>query len=117
MIRNIPAFIGALLLAGATASFAQTPPADAGKGGQRQAKRDCSQAADPKACEERRAKMRESHAKAKQACEGKQGKERRECMGSAMCAQAKDPALCNQQAKERQALREKHRAERENAKK
>jgi len=111
MIRSIPALIGALLLAGATAGFAQTPPADT-KGGHRHGMRDCSKAADPRACEDRRVKMRESHAKAKQACEGMQGKERRQCMGTAMCAQAKDPALCNQQSKERQALREKHRAER-----
>jgi len=112
MNRKLSVLIGALLIAGASAVHAQTPPADAGKGGHRHGRHDCSKAADPKACEERRMHVREAHAKAKTACEGKQGDERRACMGTARCAQSKDPALCEKQSKERQALREKHRAER-----
>ena len=99
------AFLAALLLAGASLVHAQqgTPPADAGKGpgkGRPEA-RDCSKAADPKACEERRAKLRATMQEAHKACEGKQGAERRECMSKSMCAKSADPAKCEARAKER----------------
>ena len=55
---------------------------------------DCSQAKDPKACEERREKMRAAYTQAEKACEGRQGAERRECMMKEMCAQAKDAKAC-----------------------
>jgi hypothetical protein len=87
----------ALALAAAGALHAQTPPPDAAKGKRTY---DCSQAADPKACEERRQKMRAAHEKAKVACEGKQGPERGECMRVQMCAQAQNPAQCEARAKE-----------------
>src|SRR5258706_13752749 len=57
---------------------------------------DCSQAKDPKACEERMAKMKATHAQAEKACEGKQGAERRECMVKSTCAQQKDPKACEE---------------------
>ena len=89
-------FLGALL--GAGTLHAQTP-APAMKG------RDCSQAADPKACEERRAKIRHAYEQAEAACTGKEGADHRACMGEQMCAQAKDPAQC----RERMGKHAKHR--------
>ncbi len=101
--------LAAALLAGSAAVHAQAPQADEGKApaGRRF---DCSQAKDPKGCEERMAKMREARDKARQACEGKTGDERRDCMEKAFCAEAKDPAKCEanlkQRAERRQQIRE-----------
>jgi hypothetical protein len=97
--------IGAALVAAGTVAHAQAPQGDAPK-----ARRfDCSQAKDPKACEERRAKAREMHAKAVKACEASKGKdaEYRDCMRRELCAQTADPAKCEAQAKARSAQREK----------
>ena len=58
-----------LLLAASPALFAQGDPAKA----PRKARFDCSQAKDPKACEERRAKVKAAYEKATKTCEGKQG--------------------------------------------
>ncbi len=99
--------IGSALLAASTFIYAQTPPADAGKGDAPKHRRfDCSKAKDPKACEERaakmkerRAKMQEMHSKAAKACEGQQGDAQKSCMRKEMCAQAKDPAQCEARAK------------------
>src|SRR5262245_54840258 len=77
----------------AFAQGSQEPPKPAPKG-----RYDCSQAKDPKACEERRAQMRAMHDKAAKACEGKQGGERRDCMRHEMCAQSKDPKGCEEHA-------------------
>ena len=95
--------VGTALLATSTLVSAQTP--DAGK----HRRFDCSQAKDPKACEERRAKAREMHAKASKACEASKdkGAEHRDCMRREMCAQTKDPAKCEAQAKEAMARRDK----------
>jgi hypothetical protein len=76
--------LGAALLSASGALHAQAP----------QRHFDCSQAKDPKACEERQAKMKAAHDQAKAACESKQGQERRDCMRHEMCAQAKDPKAC-----------------------
>jgi hypothetical protein len=65
----------------------------------------CSQAPDPRACEERLSKMKDVHDQARQACEGKKGDEARDCMQKQMCAQSKDPARCEGAAKERAAER------------
>ena len=114
---TLPAFLAALMLAGASLVHAQapTPPADAGKGpgkGRPEA-RDCSKAADPKACEERRAKLRATMQEAHKACEGKQGPERRECMSKSMCAKSADPAKCEARAKERADRQKAREAKRE----
>jgi hypothetical protein len=93
MLKTI---VTALAFATAGAALAQTPPKEPAK----RPRYDCSQAADPKACEEQREKMRAAHAKAKEACKGKQGPERSECMRVQMCAEAKDPAQCEARAKE-----------------
>ena len=93
--------LGALLLAGSTGLYAQAP-----KGGE-QRRFDCSQAKDPKACEERMAKMKDARDKARKACEGKAGDERRDCMEKNFCAQAKDPAKCEANLKERASRRDK----------
>ena len=80
--------LAAGLAAASTLAFAQAPqPAP-------KARFDCSQAKDPKACEERRAAMRTMRDKAAKACEGKQAGERRECMRHEMCNQSKDPKGC-----------------------
>ena len=101
--------VGALLLAASTALFAQpaTPPGPgAGKGPRHF---DCSQAKDPKACEERREKARAAYKKAYEACQGKQADERRDCMRQQGCAQAKDPAKCEARVKEGMERRQKMR--------
>ncbi len=96
--------IGAVLLVASTALFAQAAPSGApegGRGAQKGRHFDCSQAKDPKVCEERREKMKAAHSKAKSACEGKQAAEHRECMRDQMCAQSKDPAKCKAEGKQR----------------
>jgi hypothetical protein len=102
---KLPVLIGAALVAASTFVHAQAPQGETPK-----ARRfDCSQAKDPKACEERLAKAKEMHAKAAQACEASKGKqaEHRDCMRRELCAQTKDPAKCEAQAKERMAQRER----------
>jgi hypothetical protein len=92
--------LAACLLAASTFAFAQAPSGDAAKP-PRKERFDCSQAKDPKTCEERRAKMKAMHEKASKACEGKQGDEHRACMSQQFCAQAKDPAQCQARLKDR----------------
>ena len=102
---RLPVLIGAALVAASTLVHAQAPQGEAPK-----ARRfDCSQAKDPKACEERRAKAREMHAKAVKACEASKGQEaeHRACMQREFCAQTADPAKCEAAAKQRSAQREK----------
>src|SRR5690606_23689786 len=103
--RYLP-LLGAVLLAAGTA-FAQAPQGEAKPKPRRF---DCSQAKDPKACEERMQKMRAAHLKAREACEGKSGAEGRECMRRELCAQSKDPAKCEAQAKQRAERRAERRA-------
>ena len=62
---------------------------------------DCSQAKDPKACEERQAKMKAAFEKAKAACAGKQGDEHAGCMRHEVCASAKNPNACEEAAQKR----------------
>jgi len=99
--------VTALLLAASPALLAQGDPAKA----PRKARFDCSQAKDPKACEENRAKLKAAYDKATKACEGKKGAERGACMRTAMCAESKDPKACEAKAKEfsekRQANRDR----------
>ncbi|HEV7477827.1 MAG TPA: hypothetical protein VGO02_08840, partial [Burkholderiales bacterium] len=94
----------ALLLAASTSLFAQAPQGDAAKAPHK-ARFDCSQAKDPKACEERRAKMKAAHEKAAKACESKKGADHVACMRTEMCAQSKDPKGCEAKAKEATARR------------
>ena len=95
--------VTAALLAASPALFAQ---ADAGKA-PRKARFDCSQAKDPKACQENAAKLKAAHEKASKACESKKGGERHDCMRREMCAQSADPAKCEAGARERAARRAK----------
>ena len=106
---KLPVMIGAALLAASSLVHAQAPQGDAAKPDPRQRRFDCSQAKDPKACEERRAKAREMHAKATKACEASKNKagEHRDCMRRELCAQTKDPAKCEAHAKEAMAKRDK----------
>ena len=102
---RLPMLIGAALVAASTLVHAQAPQSEAAK-----ARRfDCSQAKDPKACEERRAKARDMHAKAVKACEASKSNqaEHRACMQREFCAQTADPAKCEAAAKERSAQRDK----------
>ncbi len=99
------ALIPAVLLALSTTVFAQAPAGDAGKA--RGKRFDCSQAKDPKACQERMSKAKAAHEQARKACEAKPAGERRDCMRSEMCKQSADPAKCEARAKERQARRGK----------
>ena len=110
MIRSLP-LLGALLVASGIA-FAQAPQGDAKPKPRRF---DCSQAKDPKACEERMQKMRAAHLKAREACHGKSGTEGRDCMRRELCAQAQDPAKCEAQAKQRAERRAERRAKIEEA--
>ena len=88
--------IGTALLAASTALHAQAPK-----------RFDCSQAKDPKACEERTAKARAERERVRKACESKSGAEHVACVRHERCAQAKDAAQCEAQAKERTAKRDK----------
>ena len=83
---KLPSILAACLLAASTLAFAQAPGTNQGDAAKapRKARFDCSQAKDPKACEERAAKMKADMQKARKACEGKQGTERRECMRQEM---------------------------------
>jgi len=100
MLRTL---VTAALLAASPALFAQADPAKA----PRKARFDCSQAKDPKACQENAAKLKAAHDKATKACEGKKGGERHDCMRREMCAQSADPAKCEAGVKERAARRDK----------
>ena len=104
---KLPVLLAACLLASSTA-FAQAPQGDAAKA-PRKARFDCSQAKDPKACQENAAKLKAAHEKAVKACDGKKGGERHDCMRREMCAQSMDPAKCEAGVKERAARREKAR--------
>jgi hypothetical protein len=90
--------IGAALVAASALAHAQSPQGDA------KARRfDCSQAKDPKACEERLAKAKA----VRQACDGKQGSERRDCLQREYCAQAQDKTQCEARVKEAFTRRER----------
>jgi hypothetical protein len=80
---RLASWIAAALLAGASALHAQERRAF-----------DCSQAKDPKACEERVAKLKGAHQRALKACEGKPEAQSRACMRRELCAQTKDPKAC-----------------------
>src|SRR3954469_23393222 len=71
---------------------------------------DCSQAKDPKACEERVDKLRAAHAQAQKACQGTKGPERSECMRKQMCAQAADPKACDERTTRMKEAHDKARA-------
>jgi hypothetical protein len=88
--------IGTALLAASTALHAQTPK-----------RFDCSQAKDPKACEERLAKARAERERVRKACEGKTDADHVACVRRERCAQAKDPGQCEAHAKERMAKRDR----------
>jgi len=107
-VKHRASMVAALLVAAIPLVHAQAPDAGDGKGPARRF--DCSQARDPKGCEERLAKVREAGDKARKACEGQSGAERRECMEKSFCADAKDPARCEAglkaRARQRQELRE-----------
>jgi len=105
---KLPVILAAGLLAASTLCFAQAPQGDAAKPAPR-ARFDCSQAKDPKGCEERRTAMRAAHDKAEKACEGKHGAERRECMRQEICAQSKDPKGCQERAAKARAELQKAR--------
>src|SRR5688500_16757556 len=79
----------AALLAASAFVHAQAP--DANRPAPRRL--DCSQAKDPKACEERLAKAQA----ARKACEGQKGDAHRSCMRREVCAQTKDPKACEAQ--------------------
>ena len=104
---KLAAMIAACLLAASTGALAQGSQGSGAKPPAKKARYDCSQAKDPKACEERRAKIRAAHERATKACEGKQGGAHKDCMRTQMCSEAKDPKACEARAKEMQANREK----------
>ena len=106
---KLPTLLAACLLAASTVSFAQAPQGDAAKA-PRKARFDCSQAKDPKACEEHRAKVKAAYDKANKACEGKKDAGRRDCMRTALCAESKDPKACEARAKESAQRRDAERA-------
>ena len=104
MLRTL---VTAALLAASPALFAQAPQAGDAAKAPRKARFDCSQAKDPKACEENRAKLKAAHDQASKACESKKGGERHDCMRREMCAQSVDPARCEAGVKERAAQRQR----------
>jgi hypothetical protein len=99
MLKAITPLLGAVLLAASTTLYAQAPKADA-PAQKRERRFDCSQAKDPKACEERLEEIRAARAKAAEACKGAAESERRDSMRREMCAQSADPAKCEARAKQ-----------------
>ena len=98
-MRPLALIFAATLVAASPILHAQAPK---GEG----ARLDCSQAKDPKACEERRDKFKSARTQAEQACQGKQGQEYRACMTQQMCAQSKDPKGCEERiAKGKDAMK------------
>ena len=93
-MRALLTFCAAALGAATLFAAAPTLHAQAPKG--EGARFDCSQAKDPKACEERRDKLKAARTQAEQACQGKAGAEYRACMTQQMCAQSKDPKGCEE---------------------
>src|SRR5258708_39191784 len=88
-MKALSAVFAATLISASPVLYAQAPKGDG-------ARFDCSQAKDPKACEERRDKMKAARTQAEQACQGKTGAEHRECRLKQMCAQSKDPSAREQ---------------------
>ncbi len=85
----VKTLIAAVLLAGTTSLYAQSPsapPSDADKAARREQIK-----------EKRKAALDE----ARKACEGKQGDERSECMEHSLCSKAKDPDKCEARLKAR----------------
>jgi hypothetical protein len=103
MFKSLMPAMGALLLC---ASFGLQAQA---------AKRpDCSQAADPKACEqrlrlreERAQKLRDMHKNAAEVCKTRPSAEQRACMQTEMCREARDPARCEENAQKNAERRDK----------
>ena len=89
--------LAATLALSSTPLFAQPRPID------------CSQAKDPKACEERVAKMKAARAEAEKACQGKAGQERADCMRQSFCSGAKDPKACEERAAKMGEMKSAHR--------
>ena len=69
MLKTLASLFGAVLFAATTSLYAQATPAPAPKADRGGRHFDCSQAKDPKACEERREKVKAAYSKAKSACE------------------------------------------------
>ena len=75
---------------------------------------DCSQTANPAACEERERvrqeradRLRDMHRRAAEVCKTRPAPEQRECMQSEMCREAKDPARCEENARRNAERRDK----------
>lgn len=75
---------------------------------------DCSQAANPAACEERERlrkeradRLRDMHRRAAEVCKTRPSPEQRECMQTEMCREAKDPARCEENARKNAERRDK----------
>jgi hypothetical protein len=67
---------------------------------------DCSKAADPKSCEQRQQlreqraqKLRDMHKNAAEVCKTRPSAEQRACMHTEMCREARDPARCEDNAR------------------
>ena len=98
-MKALLTLVGAALIAATPIVHAQAPKVEG-------ARFDCSQAKDPKACEERREKLKSARTNAEQACQGKTGAEHRACMTREMCAQSKDPKGCEERiAKGKDAMK------------
>jgi len=69
----------------------------------------CATPDDPKACDADRQRMKAAMNKAHEACKGVPDKDRRSCMQTSLCAQAPDPAQCNERASDRDKRRDERR--------
>ena len=67
----------------------------------------CTEARDPKACEQRISQLRDKAKRVRAACEGKQGAEQMDCMVKERCTEAKDAAKCEAEVRSGMARREK----------
>lgn len=103
MFKCLTTAMGALLLCASFGLQAQAPK-----------RPDCSQAADPKACEarervrkERADRLRDMHRRAAEVCKTRPSPEQRECMQTEMCREARDPARCEENARKNAERRDK----------
>ena len=103
MFKSLIPAVGALLLCASSGLQAQAGKAI-----------DCSQAANPAACEERERvrkqradRLRDMHRRAAEVCKTRPSPEQRECMQTEMCREARDPARCEDNARKNAERRDK----------
>ena len=113
MKLNFSTLLGAALLCGSLAVYAQAPggPGKEQKGEHRM--KPCSQEPDPAKCEAKRKEMHERMKQVRDACKDKP--DRQACMAEQHCAKSEDPSKCKAMAKEHMAKKHQYMDQRQAA--